>query len=101
MGFLSNIFGKKEPAVEMEPTAEMMDENQYWELVARSLSGSGGDQDAQLASLREMLEELEPEDWMTRVAGPRVRVSRPGELEGFRGVATPVRESGQGFIRRW
>lgn len=34
MGFLSNLFGKKP---QVEPTAEMMDEDRYWKLVDDSL----------------------------------------------------------------
>lgn len=62
MGFLSNLFGKKETTTpfELEPTAEMMDEDRYWKLVAESLEQSGGDQECQANGLVGELEKLEP-----------------------------------------
>jgi hypothetical protein len=44
MGIFDKLFGKEPPMPEpflMEPTAEMMDEDQYWRLIADSLAAAG------------------------------------------------------------
>ncbi len=69
MGFLSNLFGKTPP---LEPTAEMMDEDRYWALVADSLRAASDDQGEQASYLAAALGELEPKD----IIGFRLRTDR-------------------------
>lgn len=71
MGFLSNLFGKKdEPAI--EPTAEMLDEDRYWKLVADSLQAAGDDQGEQASNLVAALGELDPKE----IIGFRLRTDK-------------------------
>lgn len=76
MSFLSKLFGKgDEPRREpfyMQPTAEMMDEDQYWKLIADSLTAAGEDQNAQLAFLKSELSKLPPKE----IVGFRLRTDK-------------------------
>lgn len=77
MGIFSKLFGKKEPEqphapLNMEPTAEMLDEDRYWNLVQRSLEESGGDQECQQNVLVQALEDLTP----TEIVGFRLRTDK-------------------------
>jgi hypothetical protein len=76
MSFLSKLFGKgPEPRREpfkMQPTAEMMDEDRFWKLIADSFAASGEDQNAQLAFLRHELAKLPPKD----IVGFRLRTDK-------------------------
>lgn len=69
MGFLSDLFGKKP---QVEPTAEMMDEDRYWKIVEDSLRAAGDDQDEQLSYLTAALGELDPKD----IIGFRLRTDK-------------------------
>ena len=69
MGFLSDLFAKKP---QLEPTAEMMDEDRYWKLVEDSLDRADGDQERQAPILTRMLEALEPKD----IIGFRLRTDK-------------------------
>ena len=63
MGFLSKLFGKKESEpvapFEMKPTAVMMDEDRYWQIVQDSLEEAGGDLECQANVVEQALEKLE------------------------------------------
>jgi uncharacterized protein DUF4240 len=74
MSFLGKLFGagEKKTAFEMEPTSEMMSEDQYWKLVADSLTASSNDQDRQLSDLRTRLEKLPAAD----IVGFRLRTDK-------------------------
>jgi len=73
MGFLEKLFGsKKTPEFAMHPTAVMMDENRYWQLIADSLASSDGEQDGQVGFLTEALSKLEPLD----ILGFRLRTDK-------------------------
>jgi hypothetical protein len=73
MGFLSRLFGKgdepKHEVLDLEPTAEMMDEDKFWALVQQSLDESGGDQECQENVLVGELEKLTPKE----IVGFRLR----------------------------
>src|SRR5437773_8570912 len=74
MTFLSKIFGGKpspEP-FEMEPTAEMMDEEKYWQLIADSIVKCGEAQYCQEKFLIEQLEKLLPKE----IVGFRLRTDK-------------------------
>jgi len=74
MSFLSKLFAGK-PAPEpfdMQPTAEMMDEDRYWQIVQLSLNESGGDQECQENVLVRELERLTPKD----IVGFRLRTDK-------------------------
>jgi hypothetical protein len=64
MGFLSNLFGKKQALepVDFDKTAELMDEDKFWQIVHDSLERSGGDQESQVAILVKTLEGLSPKE---------------------------------------
>ena len=74
MSFLSKLFGGRSapPPFDMQPTAEMMDEDRYWKLIADSLTASGEDQDAQLAFLKNELSKLPAND----IIGFRLRTDK-------------------------
>ena len=77
MGIFDRFFGQKtstpapEP-FEMEPTAEMMNEDKYWTLIAESLEYAEDDQDAQAAYLRRTLVGFDPEE----IVGFRLRTDK-------------------------
>ena len=71
MSFLSNLFGGK-PPLDLQPTAELMDEDRYWQLVQRSLDESGDDQDRQESVLIRELEKLSPAE----IVGFRLRTDK-------------------------
>ena len=78
MGFFAKLFGKPEPEhpagelFEMDPTAEMMDEDGYWKIVQDSLDESGGDLECQENCLVQSLEELPP----LEIVGFRLRTDK-------------------------
>lgn len=74
MGFLNRLFGGggKEEAFEMAPSAAMMDEDRYWQLVADSLSNTDGEQEEQAAYLTRELGKLRPTD----IVGFRLRTDK-------------------------
>jgi hypothetical protein len=75
MGIFDKFFGKGSATPEpfqMEPTAEMMGEDQYWKLIADSLDYAKDDQEAQLAYLRRELVGLDPEE----IVGFRLRTDK-------------------------
>lgn len=74
MSFLSRLFGKGDapPPFDMEPTAEMMDEDRYWRLIADSLDESGDDQECQVDVLKRELARLPPKD----IVGFRLRTDK-------------------------
>jgi hypothetical protein len=72
MSIFSKLFGKKTERFDLEPTAEMMDEDTYWKLIADSLAATGGDQDDQAEYLTAALGELEPAD----IVGFRLRTDK-------------------------
>lgn len=62
MGFLGKLFGGKGgDASGLMPTAEMLGEDQFWAIVAKSLQDAD-DQDAQEQSLLQQLGQLSPAD---------------------------------------
>lgn len=78
MGFFSKLFGKPEPdqspsePFEMEPTAEMMDQDRYWQIVQKSLDESGGDLECQENCVVQALEKLSP----VEIVGFRLRTDK-------------------------
>ncbi|MFK8056308.1 MAG: DUF4240 domain-containing protein [Saprospiraceae bacterium] len=68
MGFFDKLFGKKEstststPQTPVEDSQELMDDDQFWEIIALSKSRSKGDYDAQQEELRKELLKLEALD---------------------------------------
>ena len=64
MGILRNLFSKtpsRGSAHDLTKTAEMMDEDLYWSIVAASLA-HGDDQDAQEGFLITRLQQLSPKE---------------------------------------
>lgn len=59
MGILDNLFGKKE--MQMTKTAEMLDENVYWNIIHKSLTNTS-DQDDQEQFLIKEIEKLSPKE---------------------------------------
>lgn len=72
MGFLSNLFGKKEPEFEMSPTATMLNEDRYWKLIDVARQRAAGDADEQVGILATLLDPLEPAD----LVGFRLRTDK-------------------------
>jgi hypothetical protein len=78
MGFFAKLFGKQEPEqpksepLELDPTAEMMDEDRFWKIAQDSLDDSGGDLECQENSLVQSLEKLRPHE----IIGFRLRTDK-------------------------
>jgi hypothetical protein len=75
MRILSKLFGKEAPTPEpfdLEPTAEMTDEDKYWQLIADSIDESGGDLECQENVLIGLLEKLSPKE----MVGFRLRTDK-------------------------
>lgn len=72
MGVFSKLFSKDIPPFDMPPTAVMMDEDRYWELIDDSLAASGGEQEVQVDFLIRALENIEPVD----IVGFRLRTDK-------------------------
>jgi len=73
MGFFSKLFGKTESEpFEMDPTAEMLDEDKYWRIIKDSLDASGGDLECQLNCIVGALEKLSP----VEIVGFRLRTDK-------------------------
>lgn len=76
MGFFSKLFGgdekpEREP-FHLDPVSEMLDEDQYWRLIAESKALSGGDQYRQEELLVAALEKLSPKE----IVGFRLRTDK-------------------------
>ena len=75
MGIFSKLFGKETPPpppFELEPTAVMMDEDRYWQMITDSIDESGGDRECQENVLISSLEKLEP----VNIIGFRLRTDK-------------------------
>ena len=71
MSFLSKLLGGK-PPLDLQPTAELMDQEPYWQIVQRSLDASGDDQARQEQFLVTELEKLSPKE----IVGFRLRTDK-------------------------
>ncbi len=72
MGFFDKLFGTKQPAFELEPVSEMMDEDRFWQMVSDSIDESGSEQQVQESSLITALEKLSPAE----IIGFRLRTDK-------------------------
>ena len=74
MGIFSKIFGKEpiDPPLDIAPTALMMDEETFWELIQTSIEQSGGDQECQINILVLELERKKPAE----IVGFRLRTDK-------------------------
>jgi len=75
MGIFSKLFGKQQPSLppfEMAPTAGLMDEDKYWQMVAESVELCGSGQSCQEKYLIGALENLPPGE----IVGFRLRTDK-------------------------
>ncbi len=59
MGILDSLFGKKEP--QLSKTAEMLDENVYWNIIDKSLKNTSNQDDQEQYLIKE-IEKLSPKE---------------------------------------
>ncbi len=71
MSFLKNLFGKKENEPEIIPTAEMLDEDQFWKIIELSLQKTN-DQEDQETYLPKEIEKLTAKE----IIGFRLRTDK-------------------------
>ena len=75
MGLFAKLFGTNKPdrmPFEMEPTAEMMDEDRYWKMIQDSSDEAGGDLECRENVLIRDLEKLSP----VEIVGFRLRTDK-------------------------